>query len=103
MLTETPVSINVCLQAGIWSFLGTTQEIPETTIIDRVNEMLGFFELLPHANNTAETIGKVIKQRFTLARTLMHGPSLLFLDGPISGPDSEIAQHVNDLIVNLTD
>ena len=42
-----------------------------------------------------------MRQRLSLARALMHHPSVLFLDEPTSGLDPESAQKVNQLIRNL--
>ena len=103
VLTETPTLYERLSAQKNLEFFGTLQEIPENDLIHRVDEMLGFFELTPRANDKVETFSKGMKQRLALARALIHKPPLLFLDEPTSGLDPEAAQQVNDLIASLTD
>ena len=44
-----------------------------------------------------------MRQRLSLARTMMHRPKILFLDEPTSGLDPESIQQVNALIRNLAE
>jgi ABC-2 type transport system ATP-binding protein len=102
VLTETPSLYERLSASENLKFFGTLQEIPESALAHRVDEMLAFFELSHRANDKVETYSKGMKQRLALARALIHKPPLLFLDEPTSGLDPEAAQHVNDLIADLT-
>lgn len=102
VLTETPALYERLSAKENLKFFGTLQEIPESALAHRVDEMLEFFELSHRANDKVETYSKGMKQRLALARALIHKPPLLFLDEPTSGLDPEAAQHVNDLIADLT-
>jgi ABC-2 type transport system ATP-binding protein len=101
VLTETPALYERLTAHENLEFFGTLQEIPETDLKNRVDEMLNFFELSSRGNDKVETYSKGIKQRLALARALIHKPPLLFLDEPTSGLDPEAAQQVNDLIASL--
>ena len=101
VLTEAPSLYERLSAKENLMFFGTLQEIPETDLKHRVDEILEFFELSPRANDKVETFSKGMKQRLALARALIHNPPLIFLDEPTSGLDPEAAQHVNELITSL--
>ena len=101
VLTETPALYERLYARDNLEFFATLQEISVTTLDNRVDEMLEFFELSHRAKDKVETFSKGMKQRLALARALIHKPPLLFLDEPTSGLDPEAAQQVNDLIADL--
>jgi ABC-2 type transport system ATP-binding protein len=102
VLTETPALYERLTARENLEFFGTLQEISESDLKQRVDEILNFFELSSRAEDKVETYSKGMKQRLALARALIHKPPLLFLDEPTSGLDPEAAQQVNDLIANLS-
>jgi len=102
VLTETPALYERLTARENLEFFGTLQEIPESNLKQRVDEMFEFFELSSRADDKVETYSKGMKQRLALARALIHKPPLLFLDEPTSGLDPEAAQQVNDLIATLS-
>ena len=102
VLTETPALYERLSARENLEFFGILQEIPESNLRQRVDEMLEFFALSSRAKDKVETYSKGMKQRLALARALIHKPPLLFLDEPTSGLDPEAAQQVNDLIADLS-
>lgn len=101
VLTETPALYERLSARENLEFFGTLHEVPGGNLGQRVDEMLGFFELSLRARDKVETFSKGMKQRLALARALIHKPPLLFLDEPTSGLDPEAAQQVDDLIADL--
>lgn len=53
----------------------------------RITAMLDLVELREHAHKMAQNISGGMQRRLSLASTMMHEPSLLFLDEPTAGVD----------------
>ena len=68
---------------------------------ERVNELLKLLELDPRRKNLVRTFSRGMQQRLTLARCLIHTPSVLLLDEPYTGLDQRAASILNDLIGRL--
>ena len=58
---------------------------PELTI--RIKEVLDLVSLQQKRNNLISTLSRGMKQRLSLARTVLYRPQLLLLDEPVSGLD----------------
>jgi ABC-type multidrug transport system ATPase subunit len=65
---------------------------------DRVLEEYG---LLPFANQMAETFSRGMKQRLSLARTLLPSPQLLLLDEPFTGLDQEASLWLENKLAEM--
>jgi ABC-2 type transport system ATP-binding protein len=70
--------------------------------VNRIRELLEFFELWERRNDKVATFSKGMKQKLAIARALVHRPPLLFLDEPTSGLDPESAKGIRDLIEGLS-
>jgi ABC-2 type transport system ATP-binding protein len=68
----------------------------------RIKEMIEVFELEPYLSISPDTLPLGFKQRLALACSLMHRPSVLFLDEPTSGVDPitrrEFWAHITGLV-----
>jgi ABC-2 type transport system ATP-binding protein len=53
----------------------------------RLQEVLELVSLIPKRKSQIKTLSRGMKQRLSLARTVMHTPKLLLLDEPVSGLD----------------
>ena len=77
--------------------------VDRAQVASRIGECLTAAGVADRAGATAGTLSKGLRQRAALARSLLGGPTLLFLDEPTSGMDPEASLHVRELIAGLRD
>ena len=64
----------------------------------RLNEVLELVQLTYKRNSQIKTLSRGMKQRLSLARTIIHEPILLLLDEPVSGLDPIARQQFREII-----
>jgi ABC-2 type transport system ATP-binding protein len=86
---------NLDFSAGVYGLDGELKTA-------RINEMIDAFHLKKYLDFSPEDLPLGFKQRLALACSLMHRPSVLFLDEPTSGVDPltrrEFWNHINGLV-----
>jgi ABC-2 type transport system ATP-binding protein len=70
---------------------------------ERITEALAAVGLSDRAHDLTGRLSKGLRQRTSLARSLLGDPAVLFLDEPTSGLDPVAAHEVHDLIEGLRD
>jgi ABC-2 type transport system ATP-binding protein len=66
--------------------------------VEKYLRMLGLWE---RRHDSAGTFSKGMKQKLAIARSMLHEPSILFLDEPTAGLDPEASRLVRDFINEL--
>ena len=73
----------------------------EKEIFKRVTELLGWVELSEYIYKTCSTLSGGEKQRVAIARAVINRPDILFADEPTGSVDSDIANKLMRLFVEL--
>ncbi|MBP0001375.1 MAG: ABC transporter ATP-binding protein [Cyanobacteria bacterium SID2] len=74
----------------VWDYLeyfARLYRLREPTRSRRLFDVLDLVQLVPKRNSLISTLSRGMKQRLSLARTIVHEPILLLLDEPVSGLD----------------
>lgn len=82
-------------------FAGRYFNMPEATIKQRSLDLMEKFQLLKYADAKGSILSGGYKQRFILARTLMHSPKLVILDEPTVALDPHIRRNLWEIIKSL--
>lgn len=79
-------------------FAGRYFNLPYDVIEQRSTELMTKFQLTKYADAMGSMLSGGYKQRFLLARTLMHKPKLVILDEPTVALDPHIRRNLWDVI-----
>ena len=101
VLTETPSLDERLTARDNLSIYAELYNVPRPDVSERVNSLLGEFELAERADEKVGGYSKGMKQRLALGRALLHKPAVLFLDEPTAALDPVAARHVHDLVESL--
>src|SRR5215469_1649598 len=77
--------------AGLWGIAPTTSQ-------PAAEALLASLGLEPHRNGRCEGFSKGMRQKVALAGALIHNPSLIILDEPLTGLDAISARHVKGIL-----
>jgi ABC-2 type transport system ATP-binding protein len=82
-------------------FFASVQGVPAARRRGVVLDLLALVDLSHKAQADVNSLSRGMKQRLSLARTLVHDPALLVLDEPASGLDPRARVHLRELIAEL--
>ena len=77
--------------AGLWS-------IDAKVADSRARELLGWLDLAAHAHERCEGFSKGMRQKVALAGALVHEPTVIILDEPLTGLDAGSARQVKNVL-----
>lgn len=88
----------------VWEYLdffAGCYEIDENKRLHLIPELLELVDLAHRARDPVEKLSRGLKQRLSLARTLIHEPDVLILDEPASGLDPRARVEIRELLREL--
>ncbi len=84
-------------------FAGRYYGMPDDLIAKRIEKLSKQLELTQYLQESASILSGGYKQRFMIARSLIHNPELIILDEPTVGLDPDIRRNLWDVILGLKD
>ena len=98
---ESPYFYEFLTGREILSFYARLCDVPKARIGPRVDEVLAQVGLAHAGDARLRTYSKGMLQRIGIAQAIVHDPSVLFLDEPMSGLDPVGRKEIRDLIIRL--
>ncbi len=83
------------------NFIGQLYALPASHIKKKGKELLQLFELGNYFDSRMTTFSKGMRQKVLLIAGMIHNPSLLFLDEPLSGLDANSVILVKEILSQL--
>ena len=81
-------------------YFGKLYDVPDEPLEDRIAKLLDFLELADRRDDSPSTFSTGLKQKLTLARSMIHDPNVVFLDEPTSSLDPIMSKRVREFIDN---
>jgi len=79
-------------------FFGKMYGMEKDMLEERIAELLGQVVLLRRGNDRVGSFSRGMKQRLSIARALIHKPSILLMDEPYTGLDQQAAEAFENVL-----
>lgn len=79
-------------------YFGQLYDVPKETLENRIEELLEFLELTDRKDDSPATYSTGLKQKLSIARSMIHNPQVVFLDEPTSSLDPIMSKRVREFI-----
>jgi ABC-2 type transport system ATP-binding protein len=79
-------------------YFGRLYDVPEEKLEDRIERLLEFLELSDRRDDSPATFSTGLKQKLSIARSMIHDPTVIFLDEPTSSLDPIMSKRVREFI-----
>jgi ABC-2 type transport system ATP-binding protein len=79
-------------------FVGRMQDVPESLLPTRIEDLLRTFEMIADADRLIKTCSKGMRRKIALCAALIHQPDILLLDEPTDGLDVMAIRALKDLL-----
>jgi ABC-2 type transport system ATP-binding protein len=99
-----PDFFGVYTDMKVWEYLdffGACYRIPEASRRALIDDLLELVDLSHRREDMVDRLSRGMKQRLSLARTLVHDPQVLILDEPASGLDPRARVEIRELLIEL--
>jgi len=82
-------------------FIGQLYRMDRRLVEDKARELLQLFDLSEYVDSRMTTFSKGMRQKVLLIAGMIHNPSILFLDEPLSGLDANAVILVKEILAQL--
>lgn len=82
-------------------FVGQLYKLDTQRVEKKTMEMLRIFNLADHIDDRMTTFSKGMRQKVLLVAGLIHNPSVIFLDEPLTGLDANAVILVKEILMQL--
>lgn len=82
-------------------FVGQLYKMDREVVDKKVKDLLALFELGDEMDSRMTTFSKGMRQKILLIAGMIHNPSILFLDEPLSGLDANAVILVKEILTQL--
>ena len=82
-------------------FIGQLYKMDRAQVDKKVKDLLSLFDLGKYEDSRMTTFSKGMKQKVLLIAGMLHNPSILFLDEPLSGLDANAVILVKEILTQL--
>src|SRR5690606_17093435 len=82
-------------------FVGQLYKMDRDLVDKKVKDLLALFELGDEMDSRMTTFSKGMRQKILLIAGMIHNPSILFLDEPLSGLDANAVILVKEILTQL--
>jgi len=83
------------------SFIGKLYHLPDDIIEERSRKMLDSFGLLPNIDQRMDSFSKGMRQKVLITSGLLHNPTIVIMDEPLSGLDANAVILIKELLQAL--
>jgi ABC-2 type transport system ATP-binding protein len=83
------------------SFIGKLYHLPDNIIEERSRKMLDSFGLQDNIDQRMDSFSKGMKQKILITSGLLHNPSIVIMDEPLSGLDANAVILIKELLQAL--
>jgi len=82
-------------------FYGRLYGLTGASLQRKVEEVTALFDLEPYARRHFDELSSGIKQRLSLAKSLINDPKILFLDEPTIGLDPDVSLETREIVFDI--
>ncbi len=101
-LPDEPLLYDKLTPLEYLEFVSALWGVPGDVAAKRAEDLLKWLDLWNHRGDRCETFSRGMKQKAVLAGALIHDPTLMILDEPLTGLDASVARQVKDLLQERT-
>lgn len=85
----------------LWDFFGELYDIPQAQSLARKEEIFGKLGIMPFKDKRINELSTGMKQKASIAISLIHNPPVIIFDEPTNGLDILTSKQVTDYLIEL--